>query len=65
MPITIRQATKELSDIGIALRHIVDTGEYRVNFKNGKEATAYYATDLEDAIATGHMMAARKEGHSR
>lgn len=65
MPITIRAATKELSEIGISLKHLPDTGEYRVNFKDGKEATAYYATDLEDAIATGHMMAARKEGHSR
>lgn len=65
MPITIAHATAELRAIGISLRHIVDTGEYRVNFKNGEEATAYYSPDLEDAIATGHMMAARKEGRSR
>lgn len=32
-------------------------GEFRVNFTGGKEATAYYTTDLEDAFATGVEMA--------
>ena len=31
-------------------------GEYRVNFKGGAEATAYYTNDLEDAIQTGRTM---------
>lgn len=31
-------------------------GEYRVNFINGKEATACYTNDLEDAFGTGVEM---------
>lgn len=42
----------------ISLRH--DDGEYRVNFRAGREATAYYTNDLEDALATGIAMANRK-----
>lgn len=34
-------------------------GEYRVNFAGGKEATAYYTNDLEDAFATGVTMRLR------
>lgn len=34
-------------------------GEYRVNFCNGAEATAYYTNDLEDAFATATDMRAR------
>lgn len=32
-------------------------GEYRVNFREGREATAYYTNDMEDAFATGVTMA--------
>lgn len=31
-------------------------GEYRVNYRGGKEATAYYTTDVEDAYHTGLAM---------
>ncbi|MGI8481231.1 MAG: hypothetical protein ACR2MF_04085, partial [Chthoniobacterales bacterium] len=31
-------------------------GEYRVNFKAGKEATAYYTNDANDAVATAWAM---------
>ena len=31
-------------------------GEYRVNFLNGKEASAYYTTDLTDAVGTAILM---------
>ena len=30
--------------------------EYRVNFKSGSEATAYYTTDAKDAIYTAWAM---------
>lgn len=33
--------------------------EYIVNFKGGREATAYYTDDLEDALLTGRAMAKR------
>lgn len=65
MPITMKSAKAEMRAIGISLRYLVDTGEYRVNYAGGAEATAYYTNCIEDAVATGHMMAARKEGHSR
>lgn len=45
----------ELRKIGISLKH--DYKEYRVNFLNGTEDTAYYTDDLYDAIATGKHMA--------
>lgn len=49
---------KKLAAVGI---EITKTGkkraegecEYRVNLKNGREATAYYSTDLNDALDTG------------
>jgi hypothetical protein len=47
----------QLSAIGLTIRH--DDGEYRVNKKNGREATAYYTNDLEDALNTGRAMAAK------
>lgn len=34
-------------------------GEYRVNFTNGDEATAYYTSDIDDAVETGFQMNAR------
>lgn len=52
---TIAQAKKELASWGITLRKVEN--EYRVNFKNGIEATACYETDIEAAIGTGIAMA--------
>lgn len=42
-------------------------GEYRVNFSGGTEATAYYTTTLDDALATGIAMASegRKPSQTR
>lgn len=31
-------------------------GEYRVNFRKGREETAYYTDDIDDALASGHRM---------
>jgi hypothetical protein len=31
--------------------------EYRVNFRGGREATAYYTNDLDDGLQTGLAMA--------
>lgn len=31
-------------------------GEYRLNYPNGEEATAYYTNDLQDAIDTAEAM---------
>jgi hypothetical protein len=51
---TIKQATAECRSIGMTLRKVDD--EFIVNFRNGKEATAYYTNDIEDAVATARAM---------
>lgn len=52
-----RMARATLKALGISLSHDHDADEYRVNYRNGKEATAYYTNDLEDAVGTGRAMA--------
>lgn len=54
MNLTIRNAKKVMAEINVVLIH--NDGEYRVNFKGGKEATAYYTNDLSDAVGTGFAM---------
>ena len=58
---TIKQAKEELKQLGITLRKTED-GQYRVNYANGTEETAYYADDITDAVTTGKAMSAE---HSR
>lgn len=52
-----------LKVIGVTLTR--KDGEFRVNLKDGAEATAYYTDDLEDALGTGHQMAAHKKEAGR
>ena len=52
--LTIQQVKNELSQLGVALKK--NENEYRVNFKGGKEETAYYTDDLNDALETGKEM---------
>lgn len=52
---TIKAAQADLRKIGMVLSH--EDGEYRVNHRDGKEATAYYTSDLSDAIQTAATMA--------
>lgn len=59
---TVRQANKQLKNLGVHIRYIADTGEFRVNFVGGREATAYYGSDLQDAIDTAQAMAKQREG---
>lgn len=53
---TLAEAKKTLGEHGIVIRHSAEFNEYRVNFRGGAEATAYYTNDIVDAIATGTMM---------
>jgi len=53
---------KELGLLGIVITYNKDDNEYTVNYKGGKEKTAYYTDDLEDAYGTGKLMAAKKSG---
>jgi hypothetical protein len=39
-------------------------GEYRVNFRNGREATAYYTTDLTDAVGTAIQMTVKEQNET-
>lgn len=52
---TLAQAKAALRPLGIVLTK--KDGEYRVNLYKGREATAYYTSDLDDAVATGKSMA--------
>jgi predicted transcriptional regulator of viral defense system len=56
--LTIAEARAILRRIGYTLR--VECGEYRINRKGRGEATAYYATDLEEAVGTARFEAARE-----
>jgi len=56
---TVKEATKTLQQHGVALKR-TEFNEFRVNFKHGTEATAYYTDDLIDAVNTGIDMATRK-----
>jgi hypothetical protein len=51
---TIEEARRILSSRGIVLRH--QDGEFRVNYVRGREETAYYTNDLDDAVRTGLVM---------
>ncbi len=59
-PLKQKDAIKILSALGIALKK-TEYGEYRVNYKGGREASAYYTTDLNDAVGTGKNMAQHPE----
>jgi hypothetical protein len=48
----------ELRALGISLRRL--PGEYCVNFRNGGDASARMADDLDQALELGHAMAAEK-----
>lgn len=54
----LKDCQKEATAMGLVLTKT--DGEYRINFKGGKEATAYYTDDLEDAMNTGKSMVKRK-----
>jgi len=52
------RATMAIYDMTISRRN--SAGEYRVNFRDGDEATAYYTADLTDARDTGIAMRQRQ-----
>jgi len=56
---TLQKAKSIARHLGLTLR-MVRSGEYRVNFRDGNETTAYYTDNLEDAIKTAIEMARRR-----
>ena len=60
---TLRKAKSIARLLRLTLRQVC-SGDYRVNFRDGNETTAYYTDSLEDAINTAVGMA-RTRGQSR
>lgn len=54
---TINQTLKAIKALGLTARYNPEYQEYRINIPNGKEATAYYTNDSEDAIKTAESSA--------
>ena len=48
---TLQEAKSIARHLGLTLRQ-VRSGDYRVNFRDGNENTAYYTDSLEDAVNT-------------
>ena len=55
-PSLFLQGSVLLKGLGLSLTKKLSVGEYRVNYIHGKEATACYTDDLQDAIDTGLLM---------
>ena len=53
---TFQEAKSIARHLGLTLRK-VRSGDYRVNFRDGNETTAYYTDNLEDAVNTAVEMA--------
>ena len=58
-PITLQQAKSIARHLGLTLRK-VRSGNYRVNFRDGNETTAFYTHSLEDAVNTAVEMARKR-----
>ena len=57
---TLQKAKSIARHLGLTLRHL-RSGNYRVNFRDGNEITAYYTDKLEDAVNAAVAMAGKRE----
>jgi hypothetical protein len=57
---TLQEAKSIARHLGLTLRK-VRSGDYRVNFPDGNETTAYYTDSLEDAVNIAVEMARKRE----
>jgi hypothetical protein len=55
---TIQKAKSMARRLGLTLREVC-SGDYRVNFRDGNETTAYYTENLEEPVNTAVEMAQR------
>jgi hypothetical protein len=53
---TLNQAKTLCAIVHACTLRKTDAGEYRVNLRGGSESSAYYASDLEDAVNTAAAM---------
>jgi hypothetical protein len=60
---THQEAKSIARHLGLTLRK-VRSGDYRINFRDGKDSTAYYTDTLEDAVRAAVEMA-RTRGQSQ
>jgi hypothetical protein len=58
-PMTLQEAKSIARHLGLTLRK-VRSGDYRVNFPNADDSTAYYTDNLEDAINAAVEMARKR-----
>ena len=56
---TLHEAKSIARHLGLTLRQL-RSGNYRVNFRDGNETTAYYTDKLEDAINAVVAMARKQ-----
>jgi hypothetical protein len=56
---TLQKAKSIARHLGLTLRHL-HSGNYRVNFRDGNETTAYYTDKLEDAVNAVVVMARKR-----
>ena len=56
---TLQKAKSIARHLGLTLREL-RSGNYRVNFRDGNETTAYYTDNLEDAVNTAVEMTRRR-----
>jgi hypothetical protein len=56
---TLQEAKSIARHLGLTLRK-VRSGDYRVNFRDGNETTAYYRDNLEDALNTAVAVARKR-----
>ena len=56
---TLQKAKSIARHLGLTLRQL-RSGNYRVNFRDGDETTAYYTDDLEDAVNTAVGLACNR-----
>ncbi len=57
---TLQQAKSIARHLRLTLR-MVRSGDYRVNFRDGNETTAYYTDNLEDAVNAAVEMTRKRE----
>jgi hypothetical protein len=54
------QKAKSIARLLVLTLRQLRFGNYRVNFRDGNETTAFYTDDLEDAVKTAVEMARRR-----
>src|SRR5262249_49025314 len=59
MAMTLQEAKSIARHLGLTLRK-VRSGDYRVNFRDGNQMTAYYTDSLEDAVNTAVEMICKR-----